>query len=275
MCWGSIAAAEAQYLGTYVWNETHPRFGGFSGLELAGDGNSFLAISDSGFFFRGKVTRVGDQIAGVTAEPPVRMTGERGLTLDAHQTDSEGLAMALDGRIIVSFEGDHMIRSYTDTTSWPDTVPRAPVPPHQPKNASLEALAIDRDGALYAIPERSGRANRPFPVYRSRGAFWDQPYSIPRRGAFVVTGADIGPDDRLYVLERDFTGLGFRTRVRRFSLDGAEEEVIMQSGNATHDNLEGISVWRDTGGDLRITMIADDNFHWYQQSELVEYRLTD
>ena len=90
-----------------------------------------------------------------------------------------------------------------------------------------------------------------------------------------MVGADIGPDNKLYVLERDFTGIGFRTRVRRFDLDGANEEEVLRTANATHDNLEGIAVWQDDGGAMRITMIADDNFRWFQQTEIVEYRLTD
>ena len=40
-------------------------------------------------------------------------------------------------------------------------------------NSGLEALAIDADGALYAIPERSGDWERPFPVYRLRDGAWD------------------------------------------------------------------------------------------------------
>ena len=39
--------------------------------------------------------------------------------------------------------------------------------------------------------------------------------------SFLVVGADVGPDDRLYVLERDFAFFGFRSRVRSFDLAGA------------------------------------------------------
>jgi hypothetical protein len=141
-------------------------------------------------------------------------------------------------------------------------------------NSSLEALAIGADGALYTIPERSGRANRPFPVYRFQNGRWDIPFTIPRRDAHLIAGADIGPDGLFYVLERDFTGIGFRTRVRRFALDGMGEETLIDTGNATHDNLEGISVW-DDGIGLRITMISDDNFRFFQHTEIVEYRVTD
>jgi hypothetical protein len=42
-----------------------------------------------------------------------------------------------------------------------------------------------------------------------------------------------------------------------------------------HDNLEGLSVWRDDQGVLHATMISDDNFIFVQQTQIVEYRLLD
>jgi hypothetical protein len=141
-------------------------------------------------------------------------------------------------------------------------------------NASLEALAIDSDGTLYTIPERSGGATQPFPVFRLRNGIWDQPFSIPRRGAFLVTGADIGPDGQLYVLERDFLGIGFRSRVRRFDLTGGNEQILLETRLRQHDNLEGISIWQDDQG-VRMTLISDDNYRAFQRTEIVEYRLTD
>jgi hypothetical protein len=141
-------------------------------------------------------------------------------------------------------------------------------------NASLEALAVDADGELYTIPERSGLATLPFPVYRLKDGVWDQPFDIPRRGAFLISGADIGPDGRLYVVERDFLGIGFRSRVRRFDLTGGNEELLLETSVRQHDNLEGISVWQDDTG-LRLTLISDDNYRAFQRTEIVEYRLTD
>jgi hypothetical protein len=42
----------------------------------------------------------------------------------------------------------------------------------------------------------------------------------------------------------------------------------------THDNLEGLDVWADAEG-LRATMISDDNFRFFQRTEIVDYRLPD
>jgi len=133
------------------------------------------------------------------------------------------------------------------------------------------------DGALYTMPERSGGASRPFPVYRYRDGEWTRPFSIPRRGPFLPVGADFGPDGRLYLLERHLGGIsGFLSRVRSFRIDGdllLDERPVLETSAGQHDNLEGIAVWKDKGGHIRLTMVSDDNFFILQRTELVEYRL--
>jgi hypothetical protein len=115
------------------------------------------------------------------------------------------------------------------------------------------------------------------PVYRYRAGKWDQTLTLPRTKGFDPVGADFGPDGRFYLLERGFHGiLGFSNRVRSFALGSnafTDERLEMQSAAGTHDNLEGIAVWQDKHGDIRLTMISDDNFFWAQRSEIVEYRV--
>ena len=265
--------AQATLIGEYIWFESDPAFGGFSAIEVTDDGNSFVAISDRGGFLTGTFTRENGAITNITASRVQPLRGADGTTIPARQNDSEGLAIGADGRVFVSFEGVQEVREF-DGLGGPSTaLPSAPAFATMQANSSLEALAMGPDGALYTLPERSGRATSPFPVYRFQNGQWDQPFAIPRKGAFLISGADIGPDGRLYLLERDFTGIGFRTRVRRFDLTGGSEETLLQTPVGTHDNLEGISVWQDAQG-LRMTMIADDNFRFFQRTEIVEYRLT-
>ena len=108
---------------------------------------------------------------------------------------------------------------------------------------------------------------------------WDAKLSVPRRGRFSPVAADFGPDGRLYVLERAFRAVGsFSSRLRRFDLgaDGLTgEATLLETPFELHDNLEGLSVWRDDQGVLRATMISDDNFIFVQQTQIVEYRLPD
>lgn len=268
------AHSEAVFIGSYEWTLDDPRFGGFSAIEVSDDGTSFVALSDRAVFISGRIMRTDGQITGITAGPIIPMAGPGGRALTRAESDSEGLAIAPDGTIFVSYEWTHGIRSFSTIEDAASDLITTPAFDGMQTNASLEALAIDSAGALYTIPERSGAATLPFPVYRLQNGDWDQPFAIPRRGAFLVAGADIGPDGRLYVLERDFLGIGFRSRVRRFDMTGGGEELVLQTRVRQHDNLEGISIWQDEQG-LRMTLISDDNFRAFQRTEIVEYRLTD
>lgn len=274
LLWAAPVCAQAVLVGQYHWQADDAAFGGFSAIDLTDDGVGFVAISDRGGFTTGRFLREGGVITSIMADRVQPLRGTDGAPIPAHENDSEGLAIGADGQVFISFEGVHLVRQF-DATWDTSTALRSPRDfADMQANASLEALAIGADGALYTMPERSGRADWPFPVYRFKDGRWDHPFDIPRRGAFLIAGADIGPDGRLYLLERDFAGIGFRSRVRRFDLTGGREEALLQTSTGTHGNLEGISVWQDAFG-LRLTMIADDNFRFFQQTEVVEYRLTD
>lgn len=266
--------AEAIYLGSYDWRINDPQFGGFSAIEVSADGMHFVALTDRSSIARGTFIRDGELIIGVELSAFRRLLGPTRAPLADAFSDSEGLAIGPDGTLYVSFEGDDGIRSFADLDRPGSDLISTPAFAEFQPNSALEALAIGPDGALYTMPERSGLATRPFPVFHLQDGVWDQPFALARSGAFLIAGADIGPDGKLYVLERDFAGVGFRSRVRRFDLDGSNGETVLLTGLRTHDNLEGISVWQDAQG-LRMTLISDDNFRMFQRTEIVEYRLTD
>jgi hypothetical protein len=263
MLWADIGAPD-----TFVWRNTDDRFGGLSGIDMADDGLSLTAISDRAKFVTADVQRGPN--GAITALSnvvihPLRDTRGRG-------PDSEGLAIG--DRIYVSVEGRHQVLAFDAITGRSTALPQHPDFKGMQSNSSLEALAIDATGALYTLPERSGWASRPLPVYRYRDGVWDIAFRIPRRGNFLTSGADIGPDGRFYLLDRHFTGTGFQTRVRRFNIDGTHEVTVIETSNRTHDNLEGISVWQSPNG-LRMTLVSDDDFRFFQRTELVEYAIND
>ena len=116
----------------------------------------------------------------------------------------------------------------------------------------------------------------PVPVYRHDGTGWEIYARLPDRAdGFQPVGADIGPDGHLYVLERRVVDrLGFASRVWRYALTDtglSDEALLIVSGLGTHDNLEGLAAWRDATGRIRLTMMSDDNFGRWQNTELVEY----
>ena len=271
--------SSAKLTSTFTWDYDHADFGGLSGLELAQDGRSFIALSDRGAFVTGKITRKNGKIANISdiVLSPVKDT--KNTQIRGKEADSEGLALREDGRLFVSFENYHRVWTYRDTDSEAAWLPRHDAFKTLQRNSAMEALAIAPDGALYALPERSGRKARPFPVYRYADGTWSQPFTLPRRDDFLAVGADFGPDGKLYLLERDFRGvLGFRSRVRRFDVDTngvSNEETLLTTRTPIHDNLEGLAVWQDDTGAIRLTMVSDDNFRFFQRTELVEYTLNE
>ena len=250
--------------------------GGLSGLEVSEDGATFTALSDRGMLFSGAFTRGDGAITGMAIDRATRLFGTGGGPLVGTRNDPEGLAIGSDGTIHISFENRHRVDAYDAALSQVTPLPRAPEFLKLQPNSGLEALAIDPQDRLYAIPERSGHVKRPFPVWRLEGDTWQEVFDIPRRPPFLPVGADFGPDGRLYLLERHFSGLGFTSRVRAFTLDGdritAEEEVL-KTRTWEYGNLEGLAVWQDATGAIRLTMVADDNFMDVLPSQVVEYVL--
>ncbi|MDO5612611.1 MAG: esterase-like activity of phytase family protein [Paracoccus sp. (in: a-proteobacteria)] len=274
----SASAQTLDHIGTWVWRVPGDTdFGGFSGIELTADGTGFHAVTDRAHLYWGTIQRNDNgQITGFSITGRTHLTDSRGNPLPPGRLgDSEGIAIAPDGTIWISFEGLDRIAAYATPQSRATRIPPPRALADLRINSGMEALAIAPNGAIIAVPERSGHPDRPFPVLRWQNDAWDVPFTIPRRGRFLPTGADIGPDGRLYLLERDFRGLlGFSSRIRRFNLDGTGEQVLLETRPLQYDNLEGISVWND-GTALRLTLIADDNFNILQRTEIVEYRLTE
>ncbi|SFR07169.1 esterase-like activity of phytase family protein [Poseidonocella sedimentorum] len=270
------AAYPAQPLSSFTWDEEHWAFGGLSGLELDADGRGFIAITDRGHAFRGELEREDDRITGVRAVRHIRLKDDEGTYPQRFHPDTEGLSWHPKGRLYISFEGFTRIWHYDSALDDARWVKQIPGWRDFESNASLEALAIDARGDIYAIPERAPDGAPGFPVYRFRKPDWSVPFRLSESDRYLPVGADFGPDGALYVLERAFTLLQFRSRVRRFTLSGdsiASEEVLLESELGQYDNLEGLSVWRDGEGRTRLTMISDDNFKFFQRSEFVEYVL--
>lgn len=273
------APGPAELAGRLAWSVRADWFGGLSGLELSDGGHHFTALSDHGQFLTGGIERRQGEIAGVSDLRHVPLRGLDGRSLVKKARDAEGLAIRSDGRLFVSFEGDHRVWSYARIGGKAMRLPRHPDFAGMPANGSLEALAIDAGGALYTLRERAPRDDWPLSVYRYADGAWIRAFALPRRGGFLAVGADFGPEGRFYLLERRFYGpFGFASRVRRFTLGprGAiGEEVLLTTGPGRFDNLEGISVWRDPTGAIRMTMISDDNFRSFQRTEFVEFTVPE
>lgn len=274
-------APRAVETGVFPWRDPMPGFGGLSAIDLAPDGLGFVAVSDHAAIFSGRLRRGRQgEVVGVDLAPdmPVIPLSHHGTPVQFNMTDAEGVAIAPDGGLYVSYELEDRVVRYGPEgrkwlgEDWPEAFRSFEA------NAGIEALAIDAEGRLWAMPEKSPDPAT-IPVYRREGRDWTQPLDLRRDGTWRPVGADFGPDGRLYLLERDYWPmLGFMSRVRRIAFDGnkiVEDQVLMQSEAGIYDNLEGLAVWQDRDGAIRLTMISDDNFLPTQQTEIVDFRVTD
>ncbi|NEX46131.1 esterase-like activity of phytase family protein [Pseudotabrizicola algicola] len=282
------------FLGAFRWTMPDTAFGGFSAIDLSADGSRFIALTDRGSFVEGRLRRGPDgTIVAVESGPVKRLKSNKNAPLAAGRNDSEGIAVAADGTVYVSFEGVARVLRYRDINGVAENLPTPEAFASFPRNAALEALAIDAKGALYTMPEELPGSKRirlltgqpgnaggvDFPIWRYADGKWTQPFDLPREGVFLPVSADFGPDGRLYVLERAFHGItGFASRVRSFKVGAkalSDRRLHLQTPTGQHGNLEGLAVWRDAGGAIRLTMISDDNFLAFMRTEIVEYRLHD
>lgn len=284
----------ATLVGSFHWTNASDLFGGFSAIEISANGEAFVALSDKGSYVSGTIRRdKSGRIKDVETGAVRRLKSNEDAPLKSGRNDSEGLAIAADGTVFVSFEGVARVLRYRRIDGLAENLPRPKEFASFPRNASLEALAIDGKGALYTFPEEltaskrlrlfTGQPGNPdgpdFPVWKFSDGKWSQPFSLPRKGNYLPVGADFGPNGRLYVLERQFRGIaGFGSRVRSFTVGRrglSDERIEMESPVGLHDNLEGLAVWKDEQGAIRLTMVADNNFLPVQRTEIVEYRLPD
>ncbi len=278
---GSASAVETRagtHLGSYTWQSGADWFGGFSAIHMSRDGRGFIALSDRSTLVSARVRRDQGKLSDVRIEGHWPVLSSTGQELPGYVGDSEGIAFAADGSHYISFEGVHRVAHYTAPGARARILGRPGAFRDLEANGSFEALAIDDQQRLYVLTEKNRTVQGEIPVYRWNGRVWSTPFVLPPRGRFLPVAADFGPDGRFYLLERAVSLTGFRSRLRRWQITEDRpfaEEVLFETGAGTHDNLEGLSIWRDDQRRLRATMISDDNFLAIQRTELVEYLLPD
>lgn len=242
--------------------------GGLSGIELSQDGSTGLIASDRGQLFKVGITRKDGRLSRIEMWPWAKPA-----TLEG---DLEGVA-TLDGKtFFFSFERDTRVVMLSPNGQL-KTLNNHPAFQTFEQNKSLEAVAIRSDGMLFTLPENPSNRSNIYPLFAYQNHNWEIVGGFPRRGSFMTVGADFGPDGLFYILERTVSPLGFRSRVRRFDLNvqGLDEQVLLSTLPSKHGNLEGISVWRDSAGQTRVTMVSDNNFLSVLRSEIVEYSLQE
>ena len=253
-------------------------YGGFSGLLIKNAGTEALVVTDKSFFFVLELRRDNnDFLTGYSVIKKGRILSSKGERLNGRNTDSESIAMDANNNYFISFESNHRIMMHTEVEGKGIFVPKHPMFRKLSVNKGIEALAIDNENRLIAIPEKPPLGISDVPIFRLQNNKWEIIKYVKIEDNFLVTDAEILPMGLLLILERKFSWTqGFKTRFRLISLDkfdNTEPIIVFTSNSNQFDNLEGMTFWKDKKGEMRILTVSDDNFHPLQQSEIREFFL--
>ena len=278
------------FRGGLILESPHRAFGGMSGLRVAADGEHFLSVTDRANWLRGRIVyrdKVPIAIADAEMAP---ILGPDGRPLKSHGWyDTEALAVA-DGVAYVGIERVNQVvrfdiaRDGLRTRGRPIAVP--PGMKLLPSNQSIECVEVVPKGSplagtLISISERgldTAGNLMGFLIGGPAGVF-----SLKRTDDFDVSDCAATPDGKLLVLERRFSwARGLAIRIRSVALAAIKPgtlvdgpELIFADMGMQIDNMEGLSVHRDSDGALVLTLISDDNFSPLQRTLLLQFTLME
>lgn len=280
-----------EFRGGVELTSSYRAFGGLSALRLSEGGGRFLAISDRGCWFRGRILHDDGRparLADVEAAPAL---GPDGRPLSARGWfDTESIA-ADGGTLYVGIERVNQIVRFDYgkdgllARGVPIVVP--PEVKRLPYNKGLEALVfvpagLPLAGTLLALSERGLDATGNLTGFLIGGP---SPgiFSIKRTDEFDISDAALLPEGDLLVLERRFTWLtGIAMRIRRIALaairPGAlvDGPILIEADMSYQiDNMEGLAVHRGAAGETVLTLISDDNFSPLQRTVLLQFTLVE
>lgn len=283
-----MAVGRLRYRGGLTLTGEWTGFGGWSGLEVSGDGARVILVSDKGRWLTARLDQdSAGRLSGLTGAESGILPGLDGAPLRTGGSygDAEDLALGADGRLIVTFERVHRLWTYPNGAP-PFQGPARGIPlpglmAGAPSNEGIEAVTALPDGRLLIVTE--GYSDAPDTVLGWIGGAegWAS-LRVAVTGGYRPTSAGALATGEVFLLERRFNPLdGLAIRVRRFApreiRPGAllEGEVLAKlAPPITVDNFEGIAV-RRAAGETLIYILSDDNLRDSQRSLLLLFALPD
>jgi hypothetical protein len=277
-----------EYRSGMVLTSSYRGFGGLSGLRLDTKGERFIALSDKGGWFTGRIVYSGREMTGLADVEAAPMLGADGRPITARGWyDSESIA--LDGSLVyVGLERVNQVLRFDFskgfTRSRGEVVPLPPAAKKLPNNKGLEALVmvpkgLPLAGTLIAISERGLDQNGNLIAFLVGGPSPGQ-FSVRRTENYDVSDAVLLSGD-LLILERKFSWLaGVGIRIRRIPLKAVAPGALVDGPSIFEadlgyeiDNMEGIDAHVTAEGDSVLTMVSDDNFSMLQRTLLLQFTL--
>jgi hypothetical protein len=228
---GTTRFGALEFRGGLVLTSPSSDFGGWSGLVMARDGRSLLAISDVGSWMTAELIHEGGRPKGLGKVRLGPIPDSRGQPLESKR-DADAEAVALlegnlnDGMLLIGFERNHrivrhpiregIIQTPTGALNLPAEARRMPA------NQGIEAVAVLQGGrykgAIVAFAERFTLGSG----YHTGWLWMDggeaQRLQLKDIDGFNITDAAGLPDGSLLVLERYFRWTdGVKMRLRHLS----------------------------------------------------------
>lgn len=278
-----------EFRGGLELSSTFKEFGGISGLRMYPDGEQFIALSDRGYWLRGRIAYRNAIPIGIADAQMAPILGADGRPLNAHGWyDTESLSED-NGTIYVGIERVNKIVKFDfarqgllargETVSAPaaiDTLPR---------NRGLECIAMAPNGAplagtLIAISERGLDQRGNLKSFLIGGPTPGE-FTVARSQDFDVSDCAVAPGGDLLVLERRFSWTsGVAIRLRRLALSAlapgvlADGPILFEADLGYQiDNMEALGVHVARDGATVLTMMSDDNFSLLQRTILLQFTL--
>jgi hypothetical protein len=279
-----------EYRSGLVLSSRYPGFGGLSGIRLDAKGEHFIAVSDKGGWFTGRIIYSGHTMTGLADVEAAPLLGPDGRPITARGWfDSESIA--LDGSVVyIGLERVNLVLRYDFaegfTRARGEVVPMPPAVKKLPYNKGLEALVVvpkglPLAGTLIAISERGLDERGNLVAFLVGGPSPGQ-FSVRRSENFDISDAVILPPGDLLVLERKFSLMsGVGIRIRRLALKDIAPDALVDGPaifnaglNEEIDNMEGIDAHVTDEGDTVLTLVSDDNFSLIQRTLLLQFTVT-
>ena len=279
------------YRGGIELTSPYPEFGGVSAIRVAADGARFLAVTDKGRWLRGQIVYERTRPIGIANAEMAPVLGPDGKPLAARGWyDTESIAQD-GGTVWLGIERvNRIVRFDFGRDALLARGQSMPVPPgiqHLPHNKGIECLdfvprELPLGGTLLAISERGLDDDGNIKGFLLGGPDAGE-FSVKRIGDFDVSDCAVTPKGDLLVLERSFSRLkGVGMRIRRVPLASVAPGAVVDGPalfeadmNYQIDNMEGLSVHREAGGALVLTLISDDNFSIIQRTLLLQFTLEE
>jgi hypothetical protein len=280
-----------EFRGGLVLRSPAKNFGGLSAIRVAADGAHFIALTDKGWWFRGRLLYAGTRPSGIADAEMAPILGADGHPLAARGWyDTESIAED-GGTLYVGIERVHQIVRFNYGKEGLLARGRAiALPPglrSLPPNRGIEALVfvpkgLPLAGTLIVISER-GLDKAGNIIAFLIGGPTPGAFAIKRSSSYDITDAALLPGGNILLLERRFGwDSGLAVRLRRIALGDikpgalADGAVLFEADLGYEiDNMEGLSVHRAAGGEIVLTLVSDDNFSVVQRTLLLQFALAE